>query len=199
LSPRPSARYLILGRTGNGKSSFINSVFGDHVAQTHAFEACTSIVEHYALNTPLGDITLIDTPGFAEGEDFDDDRRRAKTISKHVRLEEVEVVLYVTRLDEHRLGADERRAIRAITKRFGQALWRKAWLIFTFAANVERERRDEQVQERRKRLSSAIREAIVEFDAPVTFGEFQRCWLVDNMAVDWCDDGVPLTTVLAPN
>lgn len=199
MSSRPSARYLILGRTGNGKSSFVNSVFGKHVARTHAFEACTSIVEHYALNTPLGDISLIDTPGFAEGEELDDDLYRAKTIASHVQLGDVDVVLYVTRLDDHRLHADERRAIRAITRQFGQALWRKSWLIFTFAAEVESGRREAHVQERRSRLRLAIREAIGELDRPVTFGEFQRCWLVDNLVADWCDDGVPLTTVLAPN
>ena len=41
-------KYLLVGRTGVGKSSFINSVFGQYIAETAEYEACTRVLEHYA-------------------------------------------------------------------------------------------------------------------------------------------------------
>lgn len=190
------ARYLVVGRTGNGKSSLINSAFGRYVARTHEFEACTTIVEHHALGTPLGDIVLIDTPGFAEG-DHDDDAQRARTIAEHVSLDDVFAVLYVTRLGETRVRADELRPFRALSRYFGEALWDKAWLILTFAAEVAASRRDECASIRRRLLNEAVVDSLGDRSSLVDFVDFGRCWLIDNVVDDWCEDGVPLAQVLA--
>ncbi|MEW6492750.1 MAG: GTPase [Cyanobacteriota bacterium] len=47
-------KFLLVGRTGVGKSSFVNATFGEYIAETSEFEACTKFVEHHAYNTPLG-------------------------------------------------------------------------------------------------------------------------------------------------
>jgi ribosome biogenesis GTPase A len=189
------ARYLVVGRTGNGKSSLINSTFGRHVARTHEFEACTTIVEHHALGTPLGNIVLIDTPGFAEG-DHDDDLQRAKTIAEHVSLRDVFAVMYVTRLGETRVRADELRTLRALSRQFGEALWDKAWLVLTFAAEVAPSRRNDFAGARRSLLNEAVIDSLKAQSPLVSFVDFRRCWLIDNVVDDWCDDGVPLAQVL---
>jgi len=92
--------YLLLGRTGVGKSSFINTVFGEDVTEISDFEACTKVVHHYVYDTPLGNICFIDT--LAEDEDRKTDEDYLSLIKENVDFQSLYAVLYVSRLDERR-------------------------------------------------------------------------------------------------
>ncbi|TFK29089.1 hypothetical protein FA15DRAFT_664403 [Coprinopsis marcescibilis] len=58
--------FAVMGETGAGKSAFINSVIGEHVAPVgHELESCTTKVEQYLYTLPDGrKIGLVDVPGF---------------------------------------------------------------------------------------------------------------------------------------
>jgi predicted GTPase len=93
-------KFLLVGRTGVGKSSFINAAFGSYIAETSEYEACTKIVEHYAYKTPLGDVSLIDTPGLAEDDEACDEAYLSLVRAK-VNLAQIYATIYVSRLERN--------------------------------------------------------------------------------------------------
>ena len=127
-------RFLLLGRTGVGKSSLVNSTFGGNPAKTDAYDACTKIVEYFAQGTSWGNITLIDTPGMAES-----DRNRAylRMIKRQVDLASVDAAIYVTRLNETRFYPSEKETIAKICNVLGTDVWVRSILVMTFAASVD--------------------------------------------------------------
>ena len=108
--------FLLLGITGSGKSSFVNSTFGIQLAETNAYQACTKVVKYFSRNTPWGDICLIDTPGMAEGEE-ESDGAYLSLIRKEVNLSEIDSLLYISRLNETRFRAEEKITPSSISSR----------------------------------------------------------------------------------
>lgn len=64
----PSGNYLLLGRTGVGKSSIINAVAQDNIAKTSQGYACTKEIECYQIDSPCGNYIFYDSPGFCEDD-----------------------------------------------------------------------------------------------------------------------------------
>jgi predicted GTPase len=183
-------KFLIVGRTGVGKSSFINSTFGVHVAKTSDFEACTKIVEHYARNTSLGDVCLIDTPGLAE-EDEACDRAYLSMVKSKVNLHSIHATLYVSRLDETRFRPDEKRTLRLLTEQLGSTIWQRTILVFTFAGSIPYSRVEEATGRRTQQIG--------EYLATLTsyrFSGFQEVWQTDNVVYDWTPDGVSTLSLM---
>ena len=188
-------QYLIIGRSGTGKSSLINTTFGRYIAATAEFEACTRIVGYHAYGTPWGDLELIDTPGFAE-EGRLEDERVVELIATGVDVERADAVLLVTRLDETRMRPDESRMIELLTGRFGEAFWLKAWMMMTFAASVSEGQRADRAVARASDLNEAVRAAIMRHWGRCRFDGFQEYWLVDNVVSRWDRDLIPLGKAL---
>jgi len=185
-------RFLVIGRTGVGKSSFINSAVGAKLAKTSPFEPCTATVERIAYGTAFGDVCLIDSPGLAEGDrSLDDDYM--KSVKREVKIQELDSCLYLSRLNEHRLGGDERRVLNAITSHLGPAIWAKTWLVLTFAASLPSEIRLEAARNRVEQIEGYLRGII---PAPPGFKSFQTKMLVDNVTRNWMEGGAPLAQIL---
>lgn len=191
-----SKRFLIVGRSGMGKSSLINTTFGSYIAETAEFEACTRLVTHHAHGTPWGDLELIDTPGFAEGG-YAEDERVVSLIAKGANVNEADAVLLVTRLDETRMRPDEARMIELLTGAFGESFWLKAWLMLTFAASVPASERDERSHARQMDLIDAVQEAVLRRDRGCAFTGFERSWLLDNVQRGWSASLMPLGRALS--
>lgn len=187
-------RYLLVGRTGVGKSSFINATFGTTMAKTSAYEACTKLPEYFSYNTPFGNICLIDTPGLAEGDSFID-KYYLSLIKEYVKSNEIDTVLYVSRFDETRFRPDEKRTLRLLTDELGPSFWQRAWLILTFAANVLPEHIDLMFNNRTKQIQSLICDVMGGYG--FGFSGFGRVILVDNFKEDWARDVLPISSFLA--
>ncbi len=192
-------KYLLVGRTGMGKSSFINTTFGKYIAETSEYEACTKIVEHYAYNSSLGNISLIDTPGLAEDDSLTDERYLSIIRSK-VNLNEVYSLLYITRLDDTRFRPDEKRTLKLLTEKLGSKIWSNAILVLTFAASVPAYKRDETVNVRIEQIEEFLKKTInnnlTYSRQPKGFKQFKEYWLVDNIVSDWTNEGVLALSVL---
>jgi small GTP-binding protein len=99
------ARVGILGKTGVGKSSLCNALFGQEIAPVSDVDACTR--EPQTINLGLQDgkgISLLDVPGVGESESRDEEY---SALYQRL-LPELDLVLWVIKGDDRALSIDER-------------------------------------------------------------------------------------------
>uniref|UniRef100_A0A8C2XCX2 AIG1-type G domain-containing protein n=1 Tax=Cyclopterus lumpus TaxID=8103 RepID=A0A8C2XCX2_CYCLU len=130
LSVSNSTRMVILGKTGVGKSSLTNTIFGEQLVKIgHTLSSETRSCQ--AVTKPVNgrDVTLIDSPGF-----FDTDRSEKEMKVEIVRCitecapgpHAFLIVLKVERFTEH-----EQAVITKIKKMFSEEFFQYATVLFT--------------------------------------------------------------------
>jgi GTPase Era involved in 16S rRNA processing len=186
--------YLLIGRTGVGKSSFVNATFGVQLAHIDDYEACTTIVEAHSRTTDFGAVCLIDTPGLAE-HDGKFDEKYLGMIKERLAMTAIEALLYLTPLSEPRFRPEEQTALEKLTKSLGGRVWRSSMLILTFAASVAPERVDETAFRRERFVSSFIVE-LTTAAGGMRFSGFRQVLLVDNVVPNWNPGCRPLASFL---
>jgi len=93
----------ILGKTGVGKSSLCNALFGKDVAPVSDIESCTRELQEISVRVGSGNIKLVDLPGI--GESRERDREYKDLYSKH--LPDFDLVLWVLKADDRAFSSDE--------------------------------------------------------------------------------------------
>lgn len=96
-------RIGIFGKTGVGKSSLCNALFGQDVCQISDVEACTRNPQEVLLNMGGNGIKLVDVPG--TGESNERDKEYAELYTKL--LPELDLVLWLIKGDDRAMGNDE--------------------------------------------------------------------------------------------
>lgn len=187
-------RFLLVGKSGVGRSSFVNATFGVSLAAWSQYEPCTQVVESYARGTAWGDVVLIDTPGFAD-QNSARDAMYLRMIRDKVRLADVYALLFFSRLDETRLRGDEKEAIQLAFEGLGSEAWTRAWLVFTFAAMVPTAECDARAEVRQRQLEDWLREISRRIGG--RFERFQRTILVDNVVFNWHPEAREIPSVLS--
>ena len=134
--------FMLIGRTGVGKSSTINSLMGEKVAEVGDSEPTTFEVSPYRLQKSGVDFTIWDTPGLCDALDNANDQQYMEQI--RARVDEVDCLWFVSRLDETRLSSDEQYAILLITNTLGADIWDRSLIVFTHACNWSVEQRFEE-------------------------------------------------------
>lgn len=148
--------FLLVGKSGAGKSSTINSLMEADVAPTNDFDPCTTTVDIHETKLNGATVRVIDTPGLCDDlEEVGNDSEYIDLIRQKITFP-IDVVLYVTRLDESRVGASERRGLRVVTEAFGESFWEKAVIVFTRSDKVSQLRFEEYLRERTKRIRMAL-------------------------------------------
>jgi len=182
--------FLVLGQTGVGKSSLINTAFGAKFAETGDFEPHTAITEFHCQTSTFGEICLIDTPGLGDDVGSDADRKYLCGIRDAIRDIKIDAVLYVTRLTETRLRPYEKRSLELIMKELSNDALVTAWLVFTFAASVPSRRRDDAVNMRTEQICRFLRCLMPSFIG------FSNVIMIDNVSPNWDDECVALDDLL---
>ena len=104
------ARIAIFGKTGAGKSSLINALFGSNIAQTDAVTACTRIQQEVNINVGQSSLTLIDCPGVGESSDRDQEYHQLynQLLSGSDGKGGIDLALWLIKGDDRALTIDER-------------------------------------------------------------------------------------------
>jgi hypothetical protein len=96
-------RIGVFGKTGAGKSSLCNAVFGSDVCPISNVEACTRVPQEVILSLGNKGLKLIDVPGVGESKDRDEEYKR---LYKSL-LPELDLVLWVLKGDDRAFTSDE--------------------------------------------------------------------------------------------
>lgn len=96
-------RIGVFGKTGVGKSSLCNALFGQKICEISDVEACTRDAKEVILNMDGNGIKLIDVPGV--GESTTRDEEYGKLYSEL--LPNLDLVLWLIKSDDRALASDE--------------------------------------------------------------------------------------------
>jgi len=99
------ARIGFFGKTGSGKSSLCNSLFGEDVASISDIAACTRAPQEYLIQlAETRDIVLVDVPGVGESL-----KRDEEYFALYKRLTpQLDAILWVIKADDRAFTVDEK-------------------------------------------------------------------------------------------
>ncbi|GAB4853219.1 Translocase of chloroplast [Ancistrocladus abbreviatus] len=122
---------LVMGKSGVGKSSTVNSLIGERVVAVSAFQSEGLRPVLVSRSRAGFTLNIIDTPGLVEGGYVND--QALEIIKRFLLNKTIDVLLYVDRLDAYRVDNLDRQVIKAITDSFGRGIWHRAVVVLTHA------------------------------------------------------------------
>lgn len=149
--------FLLIGRTGVGKSSTINTLLGKEVAEVGDTVPVTTQVVPYDTDILGIPCRVVDTPGLSDGSEMDDDY--IAKMHKAVGEDGVDCVWFVTPMYETRVRTDEISAINHITRAFGPDIWGRAVVVLSYADYISAK---EEFQQRMEGRPGPLRTKIAE-------------------------------------
>jgi hypothetical protein len=128
-------RVLVLGKTGTGKSSTINSILNEKYASKVGALTAEATDDVISFTRTVGEFTLvlIDTPGLLEGDVLSvKNLRKIKTFLKDPE-HKIDVVMLCERMDMYRLEPSDWQVFQGISEHLGKDIWQNTILTFTRA------------------------------------------------------------------
>lgn len=127
---------VITGRSGSGKSTLIKNMLdlsGEEAPKDgHGPKSTTNQVREYKAEVHGVMVSIIDMPGLAAASE-----KNEKAILKELERatgKKADMLLYcISLLPNSKIDNTDKKIILTLTKAFGEALWKKSILVFTFA------------------------------------------------------------------
>ena len=130
-------KLLIIGQTGTGKSTLVNGLVGEELAEVQlgvCYSGVTSEVEPYHRKIGGVDVVVFDSPGLEDGSQQDDTYLEKLYTKSH----DVDLVIFAIRM-ANRFVPDnpDTRALVKFTRRFGPDIWKRAIIAITCSNLIE--------------------------------------------------------------
>ncbi|CAI9100867.1 OLC1v1038052C1 [Oldenlandia corymbosa var. corymbosa] len=132
-----SVRILLLGRSGVGKSSTINSIFNQMKAATDAFQPSTDHIQEVVGTVNGIQISFIDTPGLLpfSPSSVRKNRKILHSVKRFIRKSPPDIILYFERLDLINTGYSDFPLLKLVSEVFGPAIWFNTMIAMTHASS----------------------------------------------------------------
>lgn len=133
-----SFRVLVLGKTGVGKSSTINSIFDETKAMTDAFQPATDGVQEIVGTLNGIKVSFIDTPGLlpSSTSTVRKNRKILYSVKRFLKKHPPDMVLYFERLDLINTCYNDFPLLKLISEVFGSAIWFNTILVMTHSSSA---------------------------------------------------------------
>ncbi|GAU22867.1 hypothetical protein TSUD_376770 [Trifolium subterraneum] len=132
-----SCTIMVLGKTGVGKSSTINSIFDEVKFNTDAFHMGTKKVQDVVGTVQGIKVRVIDTPGLLPSwTDQQHNEKILHSVKRFIKKTPPDIVLYLDRLDMQSRDFSDMPLLRTITDVFGPTIWFNAIVVLTHAASA---------------------------------------------------------------
>ncbi|KAG9130387.1 hypothetical protein Leryth_004394 [Lithospermum erythrorhizon] len=132
-----SCTIMVLGKTGVGKSSTINSIFDEVKFGTDAFHMLTKRVQDVVGTVQGIKVRVIDTPGLLSSwSDQCQNQKILRSVKQFIKKTPPDIVLYLDRLDMPSRDFSDMPLLRTITDTFGPSIWFNAIVVLTHAASA---------------------------------------------------------------
>ena len=163
--------FIILGKTGVGKSNFLNSLTGRIVTKSErSLKPVTvesSVIYHKLNNGNV--ISLIDTPGLSDPKQFVDkeyDEKTLENIKKCIRDNQIHIkgILFLTSFQFERFDADEQKILIKYNEIFPlKKFWEHVIIIFThYYSDTSSGISTEEIKQLRAESNTEVFEGIME-------------------------------------
>ncbi len=137
MDSKRSLTIVATGSIGSGKSALVNALVGSPVAREsgETLDPQTDQLKSYTATKRGIDITIWDAPGLAIVLSLEELEKYVQEMEQEIK--EVDLLLYCTNMDDHRLRPGDTQTICVLTKAFGASIWRNAVFVLTFANVVQ--------------------------------------------------------------
>ncbi len=123
---------LIVGRTGVGKSSFINSVTRSTIARVGEYVPTTLGIDTYRFSFDNSEINIIDMPGIAdEMPEFNQHYVLKKALYEKIKY--FHAVIFIMSAETPRISMDEIEAFKFISDALGKQAWERSIFVLSMA------------------------------------------------------------------
>ncbi|ESQ48273.1 hypothetical protein EUTSA_v10022323mg, partial [Eutrema salsugineum] len=132
-----SCTIMVLGKSGVGKSTTINSIFDEVKMSTDAFQMGTKRVQNVEGFVQGIKVRVIDTPGLLPSwSDQHKNEKILRSVRAFIKKNPPDIVLYLDRLDTQSRDSGDMPLLRTIIDVFGPSIWFNAIVGLTHAASA---------------------------------------------------------------